>query len=226
MSDTAYEYLSGNTNPMFLVVAGNIGSGKTTLTRKLAERLNWRPHFESVTDNPYLSDFYGDMERWSFPLQVYFLTHRFNTHQEIEKGSASSIQDRSIYEDAHIFARALFEQGDLSKRDYENYLTLYQSMIQYLNPPTLTIFLKRSIPKLQERIQMRGRDYEQSIPVDYLTKLNHYYDEWYDSYSQGKSLLVDTDDLDFLENEEHFDQLVQKIYSSIDQQDMFFQSMF
>ena len=162
------------------------------------------------------------MSRWSFPLQVYFLTHRFNTHKQIETSPASSVQDRSIYEDANIFARALYEQGNLDPRDYENYRTLFESMIQYLSPPTLMIFLKRSVPKLQERIKQRGRDYEQAIPVDYLTSLNHYYDDWYANYNMGKSLIVDTDELDFLDNEEHFDRLVKRIWDSIDQKDMFF----
>lgn len=222
MSDMAFQQLSSSANPMFVVVAGNIGSGKTTLTKKLSERLGWKPHFESVSDNPYLSDFYADMSRWSFPLQVYFLTHRFNTHKLIENLPASSVQDRSIYEDANIFARALFEQGNLDARDYQNYRTLYESMIQYLSPPTLMIFLRRSVPKLQERIKQRGRDYEQAIPVDYLTSLNHYYDEWYANYNLGKSLIVDTDELDFLDNEEHFNRLVKRIWDSIDQKDMFF----
>jgi deoxyadenosine/deoxycytidine kinase len=224
MLDKVYNDLA-NANgeqKMFVVVAGNIGSGKTTLTRKLAERLTWKPYFESVQDNPYLSDFYDDMDRWSFPLQVYFLTHRFNTHKMIEKKPMSSIQDRSIYEDANIFARALFEQGNLSNRDYENYLNLYHSMTTYLSAPTLTIFLKRSVPNLVERIKQRGRDYEQAIPVDYLTRLNDYYDEWYDSYDLGKSLLVDTNDLDFLENEEDFKKLVQKIHDSFDQQNLLY----
>lgn len=222
MSDMAYQRLSSNSNPMFVVVAGNIGSGKTTLTKKLSERLGWKPHFESVSDNPYLADFYKDMSRWSFPLQVYFLTHRFNTHKEIEGLPASSVQDRSIYEDANIFARALFESGKLDERDYTNYRSLYESMIQYLSPPTLMIFLRRSVPKLQERIKQRGRDYEQAIPVDYLTSLNEYYDDWYSRYDMGKSLIVDTDELDFLDNEEHFDRLVKRIWDSIDQKDMFF----
>ncbi len=222
MSSEAYDVLSSGGDKKFVVVAGNIGSGKTTLTKKLSEKLGWKPHFESVQDNPYLADFYDNMSRWSFPLQVYFLNHRFNTHKMIEGGAGSGIQDRSIYEDANIFARALFEQGDLDTRDYENYRTLYESMINYLNPPTLIIFLKRSVPKLVERIKMRGRDYEQSIPVDYLTKLNGYYDEWYENYNLGKSLIVDTDDLDFLENDEHFDTLVKKIHDSIAQQEMFF----
>ena len=222
MSELAYHRLTSAANPMFVQHAGNIGSGKTTLTKKLSERLGWKPHFESVQDNPYLADFYSDMSRWSFPLQVYFLTHRFNTHKEIEVLPASSIQDRSIYEDANIFARSLFDQGKLDKRDYENYRTLYESMIQYLSPPTLMIFLRRSIPKLQERIKQRGRDYEQAIPTEYLTSLNNYYDEWYANYNLGKSLIVDTDELDFLDNEEHFDRLVKKIWDSIDQKDMFF----
>ena len=222
MSELAYQRLVSSSNSMFVVVAGNIGSGKTTLTKKLSERLGWKPHFESVQDNPYLSDFYQDMSRWSFPLQVYFLTHRFNTHKEIETLPASSVQDRSIYEDANIFARALYEQGKLDERDYVNYNNLYKSMIQYLSPPTLMIFLRRSVPKLQERIKLRGRDYEQAIPLDYLTSLNDYYDDWYARYNLGKSLIVDTDELDFLENEEHFNRLVKRIWDSIDQKDMFF----
>ncbi|MCB9094828.1 MAG: deoxynucleoside kinase [Halobacteriovoraceae bacterium] len=207
---------------LFLVVAGNIGSGKTTLTQRLAERLNLKPFFESVEDNPYLKDFYSDMDRWSFPLQVYFLTHRFRTHKDIELSNSSSIQDRSIYEDAHIFARALHEQGNLDKRDYESYQRLYKSMTEHLDHPTLMIFLRRSLPKLQERIKMRGRDYEQSISLDYLGKLNKYYDEWFENYRDGKCLLVDTDDLDFMENQDHFETLVKKIFESIDQQDLFF----
>jgi len=210
------------TNRMFVVVAGNIGCGKTTLTRKLSERLGWKPHFESVQDNPYLASFYEDMSRWAFPLQVYFLTHRFNTHKIIEESGASCVQDRSIYEDANIFARALYDQGTLDERDYQNYRTLYDTMTPYLNPPTLMIFLRRSVPKLLERIKQRGRDYEQSIPVDYLTRLNTYYDDWYANYNLGKSLIVDTDELDFLDNEEHFNRLVERIGDSIDQKDMFF----
>lgn len=221
MAELAFQQLSSGNNSLFVVVAGNIGSGKTTLTKKLSERLGWKPHFESVQDNPYLADFYGDMERWAFQLQVYFLTHRFGTHKLIEGSGASSVQDRSIYEDANIFARALYDQGTLNERDFKNYQTLYNTMTPYLNPPTLMIFLRRSVPKLIERIQMRGRDYEQAIPVDYLTRLNKYYDDWYGSYNLGKSLIVDTDELDFLENEEHFNKLVGKIWDSIDQKDLF-----
>ncbi len=209
-------------NQLFIVVAGNIGSGKTTLTKMLCERLNLKPFYESVEDNPYLSDFYADMNRWSFPLQIYFLSHRFQTHKMIEQSGASAVQDRSIYEDAHIFARALFEQGDLDKRDYESYLRLYHSMTEHLRYPTLMIFLKRSLPKLKERIQLRGRGYEQSIPSDYLERLNGYYHDWYEGYTGGKALHVDTDDLDFIEQPEHFDQLVQRIYDSMEQQDLFY----
>lgn len=221
MADQALKQLRSS-NSLFLVVAGNIGCGKTTLTKKLSERLGFQPHYESVQDNPYLASFYQDMSRWAFPLQVYFLTHRFNTHKSIEDAGASCVQDRSIYEDANIFARALYDQKTLDERDYANYRTLYDTMTPYLNPPTLMIFLRRSVPKLLERIKQRGRDYEQTIPVDYLTRLNEYYDEWYQSYNLGKSLIVDTDELDFLENEEHFNRLVEKIGNSIDQKDMFF----
>lgn len=224
MANQASRNVMTNTKQgLFVVVAGNIGSGKTTLTQKLSDRLGWRPYFESVSDNPYLADFYGDMERWSFPLQIYFLTHRFKTHQWIEGTADSSIQDRSIYEDAHIFARALYDSGDLSERDYHNYINLYSSMIEFINPPTIMVFLRRSVPKLMERISLRGRDYEQKIPQDYLSRLNQYYDDWYETYDQGKRLIVDTDELDFLHNEEHFEALVKKIFESIDQQDMFFQ---
>ena len=162
MISRAYEQLSKENNKMFIVVAGNIGSGKTTLTKKLSKRLGWRPHFESVEENPYLEDFYGDMNRWSFPLQVYFLSHRFNVHRSIEASNFTDIQDRSIYEDAHIFARALFEQGALSPRDYKSYLNLYHSMVEQLRVPDLVIGLKRSLPNLIDRIKSRGRDYEQS----------------------------------------------------------------
>lgn len=211
-----------NNNSVFIVVAGNIGCGKTTLTRMLSERLGYKAHFESVEDNPYLADFYDDMARWSFPLQVYFLGHRFNTHRDIEIKHGSAIQDRSIYEDANIFARALHEQGNMAPRDFHNYMSIYNSMVGFLQPPTLTIFLKRSMPKLLERISLRGRDYEQSIPVEYLESLNKYYDDWYKSYDLGKSLLVDTDELDFINQPEDFDRLVNNVHKSMDQQDMLF----
>ncbi len=207
----------------FVVVAGNIGSGKTTLTRKICERLNWMPYFESVEDNPYLKDFYGDMHRWSFPLQVYFLTHRFNTHRRILASSKSSIQDRSIYEDANIFARALHEQGQMDKRDYENYLGLFSTMVDQLKYPHLVIFLRRSVPKLIERIKLRARDYEQNIDPSYLLKLNEYYDDWMHNYRHGKSLIIDTDQLDFINNPSQFEKLIQMILQSSEQPDFFYQ---
>ncbi len=206
----------------FFVVAGNIGCGKTTLTKLLSEEFAFKPYFESVNDNPYLSDFYQSMERWSFPLQIYFLNHRFKTHRLIESTQGSSIQDRSIYEDANIFARALFEQKSMDARDYENYLNLYYSMIEFLSPPTLMIFLKRSLPKLKERIALRGRDYEKNIPSEYLERLNNYYEDFAANYNFGKSIVVDTDDLDFINNQEDFQTLVKKkIKNTLDQQDMF-----
>ena len=221
MQPGAVQRLSSNTQKYFLVVAGNIGSGKTTLTTKLAERLGWKPHFESVSDNPYLEDFYANMDRWSFNLQVYFLTHRFKTHKMIEENCFSSIQDRSIYEDAHIFARALFEQGKLSARDYESYQRLYHSMTEFLAPPTLMIFLKRSVPLLMDRIRQRGREFEKAISPDYIAQLNDYYHDWYQSYDAGKALIVDTDDLDFLDNDLHFNVLLNRIVDCLDQRDLF-----
>lgn len=208
----------------FIVIAGNIGSGKTTLTNLLANHLQFHAHFESVEDNPYLGDFYQDMGRWSFPLQVHFLTHRFRAHQKILDSGASSIQDRSIYEDANIFARALHEDGKMDQRDYENYLRLYNVMTEQLAYPTLVIYLKRSVPKLMERIKLRGRDYEKQIPQEYLTRLNSYYEDWFKNYQQGKSLKIDTDELDFIENPRHFQELVNRIINTFEQKDFFLQA--
>jgi len=207
---------------MFVAVAGNIGSGKTTLTKKLSERLNWKPQYEPVEDNPYLADFYKDMKRWSFELQVYFLTHRFNSHRLIECSNFSAIQDRSIYEDAYIFARSLFEKGYMSKREYENYYRLFMTMTQFMEPPTLMIFLERSVNKLMDRIRERGRECEKEISTDYISQLNDYYSHWYGTYNLGKRIIIDTDDLDFLNNEDQFERLVQKIQDSMAQQDLFY----
>jgi hypothetical protein len=206
---------------IFVAVAGNIGTGKTTLTEKLSERFGWRSHFEAVVDNPYLADFYADMKRWSFPLQIFFLNNRFNAHQTISSGGDSAIQDRSIYEDANIFARNLYEQGQMEKRDYENYLRLYEVMTSFLSPPDLVIYLKKSLPRLREQIQMRGRDYEKSIPDSYLASLNHYYDDWMDRYQLGKKLIIESDDLDFVRNRQDFDSIAQRIVNALDQRDLF-----
>ncbi len=206
---------------LFITIAGNIGTGKTTLTKLLADHYGWKSHFEVVADNPYLKDFYADMSRWSFPLQVFFLNHRFKVHRNVSQQSASAIQDRSIYEDCHIFARNLFESGRMEKRDYFNYLDLYQQMVQLLDPPDLMIYLRKSVPKLQSQIARRNRDFEQQIPEEYLTCLNRYYDEWIGSYDLGKLLVIDSNDLDFVARPEDFDFIAKQILEKIDQRDMF-----
>lgn len=206
---------------LFITIAGNIGTGKTTLTKLLGEHYGWKAHFEVVQDNPYLKDFYDDMSRWSFPLQVFFLNHRFKVHREVTKQNASAIQDRSIYEDCHIFARNLFESGRMEKRDYHNYLDLYGEMTQLLDPPDLMIYLRKSVPRLQEQISKRARDFEQKIPEDYLKCLNGYYDEWINGYDLGKLLVIDSNELDFVQNPEHFDQIAKQILNKIDQTDLF-----
>jgi deoxyadenosine/deoxycytidine kinase len=206
---------------LFITIAGNIGTGKTTLTQMLATHYGWKPHFESVTDNPYLKDFYEDMARWSFPLQIYFLNHRYKVHREVSFAKGSAIQDRSIYEDSHIFARNLFESGKMEERDYRNYLDLYQEMIKHLPPPDLMIYLRKSIPRLVDHIKMRGRDFEQNIPVDYLTCLNRYYEDWIGGYKVGKLLVVDSDELDFVKRPEDFDHIARQILERLDQKELF-----
>jgi deoxyadenosine/deoxycytidine kinase len=188
----------------FIAIAGNIGSGKTTLTRMLSEHYAWEPHFEVVSNNPYLSDFYGDMNRWSLQLQVFFLSKRFQAHQKIVNSGISAIQDRSIYEDAHIFARALKEGGQMDARDYENYFELYSTMAQFLPPPDLIVYVKRTVPCLVERIKERGRTFEQNIPTDYLKLLEQCYEDWIAKYDLGKVLVLNANDLDFKNNENDF----------------------
>jgi deoxyadenosine/deoxycytidine kinase len=210
------------TGKVFIAIAGNIGTGKTTLTQLLSRRFGWEAHFEEVQNNPYLTDFYQDMKRWSFPLQVFFLNKRFRAHQAISAGITSAIQDRSIYEDAAIFARNLADQGLMEKRDYENYLELHAAMCQFLTPPDLMIYLKKSVPILKDRIVQRGREFEKNIPDDYLWSLNRYYDEWMENYDQGRKLIVPSDDQDFLGNPADFELLVQKILEALGQKDLFF----
>lgn len=209
---------------IFIAIAGNIGTGKTTLTNMLSRRFGWEAHFEVVAENPYLADFYKDMSRWSFPLQIFFLNHRFKAHQQVTQRPNSAIQDRSIYEDASIFARNLYEQGMMEERDYKNYLDLYHSMTSFLTPPGLVVYLKKSLPKLKEQISLRGRDYEKNIPDDYLINLNRYYDEWMESYDLGKKLVIESDQLNFLKNPEDFELICQKIVSALDQRDLFFET--
>ncbi len=209
---------------IFVAVAGNIGTGKTTLTEMLSKRFGWQAHFEAVVDNPYLVDFYADMNRWSFPLQIFFLNNRFNAHQTVSQGTDSSIQDRSIYEDANIFARNLYEQGQMEKRDYENYLRLYEVMTGFLSPPDLVIYLKKSLPKLKEQIQKRGRDFEKGIPDSYLANLNHYYNDWMERYRLGKKLIIESDELDFVRNQGDFDQIADRIVNALDQRDLFLEN--
>jgi len=206
---------------LFITIAGNIGTGKTTLTQMLANHYNWKPHFESVTDNPYLKDFYENMSRWSFPLQIYFLNHRFKVHREVSHGKGSAIQDRSIYEDCHIFARSLSESGKMEERDYRNYCDLYGEMIKLLPPPDLMIYLRKSTPKLVGQIKQRGRDFEKNIPKDYLESLNRYYEEWIKNYALGPLLVIDSDDLDFVAKPEHFDGIARQILEKIDQRELF-----
>lgn len=212
------------TDKIFVAIAGNIGTGKTTLTQMLSRRFGWTPHFEAVSNNPYLVDFYKDMARWSFPLQVFFLNNRFKAHQSISTSTNSAIQDRSIYEDAAIFARNLFEEGKMEERDYQNYLELYHVMVQHLTPPDLVIYLRKSLPKLKSQIALRGREFEKEIPDQYLTNLNRYYDDWLDQYQLGKKLIIDSDHLDFKNRPEDFDSIVNRVISALDQRDLFLES--
>lgn len=180
----------------FIAVSGNIGSGKSTITTLLSEKLGWKPYYEVVDENPYLPDFYGDMPRWSFHLQVFFLSKRFQHHQEIVRAPGSVIQDRTIYEDAEIFARNLYLQGLMEERDFRNYVELFNTMTQFLQPPDLIIYLRASVPTLVERIRRRARGYEQSIPTEYLMQLNERYAEWIDTFALCPILTVDADNLD------------------------------
>lgn len=186
----------------FIGIAGNIGSGKSSLTTRLAKNFQFMPYFESVDNNPYLEDFYKDMSRWSFHLQVYFLSSRFNQQNQIEKANQSMVMDRTIYEDAEIFARNLNQMGFLDDRDYKNYVALYEEMTSFLKVPDLLVYLRASVPTLVRQIQQRGRSYESSISIDYLEKLNELYEDWVTRYDKGPKLIIETDDLDFVKNEE------------------------
>lgn len=201
--------------PKHIAVAGNIGAGKTTLTEMLSKHYRWIPHFEDVDQNPYLFDFYEDMPRWSFNLQIYFLNSRLTQLLEISRGTETVIQDRTIYEDANIFAPNLHEMGLMSKRDYENYYDFFQTLRQMVQPPDLLIYLQASVPTLVGQIQKRGREYEENIRLDYLKRLNEYYNKWIESYKEGPLLIVNVDKNKFAEHEEDFGYIIQKIDSQL-----------
>ncbi|MBW6482239.1 MAG: deoxynucleoside kinase [Vicingaceae bacterium] len=196
---------------MIIAIAGNIGSGKTTLTRLLAKHYKWEPHFEDVDDNPYLNDFYNDMQRWSFNLQVYYMTSRISKIQEIRKGKKTVIQDRTLYEDAYIFAPNLHSMGLMTTRDFETYFSLFKLQETFITPPDLLIYLRASVPTLVNQIQKRGRDYEESIRIDYLKRLNERYEAWISTYDQGKILIVDVDNNNFSENAEDLGKIIQNV---------------
>jgi deoxyadenosine/deoxycytidine kinase len=200
---------------MHLAVSGNIGSGKTTLTEKLAKHYGWKAEFEAVDQNPYLPDFYEDMKRWAFHLQVYFLNSRYNQIRKIQESPISTIQDRTIYEDAYIFAANLYKSKLMTERDYHNYRSLFDSMITHVKAPDLLIYLKADIPKLVGQIEKRGRSFETAMRIDYLKNLNSHYEEWIDGYKEGKLLIVDVNDLDFVERPEDFSFIVEKIEREI-----------
>jgi hypothetical protein len=200
---------------VFLAVAGNIGAGKSSLTRLLSERTGWKAFFESVEDNPYLGDFYADMKRWSFNLQVYFLSNRFRSHKAIAEGPDSVILDRVIYEDAEIFARNLHEIGRMDDRDYENYVALYGVMTEFLRPPDLLIYLRANIDTLMKQIALRGREFEQSISREYLEQLNGHYEAWISRYRRGKLLIIESDGIDFVNRKEDLDAVIRQIHRKL-----------
>ncbi len=195
----------------FVSVAGNIGSGKSSLTKLISKKLGWVPYYESVQNNPYLKDFYGNMKRWSFQLQVYFLSHRFRTHKKIVESKKSVIQDRSIYEDVEIFARNLYLMGRMEARDYRNYRTLFYEMTDYLKPPDLVVYLKANVNTLMKQISSRGREFEKGIEKTYLERLNRSYGQWISNYKLGKVITIDTNSIDFVNDDHHFDFILNKI---------------
>ena len=200
---------------MHVAIAGNIGAGKTTLTKLLAKHYKWNPHYESVEENPYLDDFYGEMERWSFNLQVFFLNSRFRQILEIHESGKNIIQDRTIYEDAHIFAPNLHAMGLMTNRDYSNYSSLFELMEKLVSPPDLLIYLRANIQTLVGQIHKRGRDYENTISIDYLSRLNERYEAWITTYTKGKLLIIDVDNLDIVENPEDLGSIIDRIDAQI-----------
>jgi deoxyadenosine/deoxycytidine kinase len=200
---------------MHIAIVGNIGAGKTTLTELLSKHFAYEAQFEAVDNNPYLEDFYGDMKRWSFNLQIYFLNSRFQQIIELQKSQKNIIQDRTIYEDAYIFAENLHDMGLMSGRDYENYRAIFDNITSFIKAPDLLIYLKASVPTLVNNIQRRGREYESGIRLDYLSKLNEKYKNWIDNYKEGKLLVLDKDNLDFANNPEDLGVVIQRIEREI-----------
>jgi deoxyadenosine/deoxycytidine kinase len=200
---------------MHIAVAGNIGSGKTTLTSLLSKHFGWDAHYEDVDDNPYLNDFYNDMQRWSFNLQIYFLNTRFNQILSFRRSGKTLVQDRTIYEDAYIFAPNLHSMGLMSTRDFENYFTLFNMLGSLIQPPDLVIYLRATVPTLVKQIQKRGRKYEDNIRLDYLRRLNERYEAWIESYKLGKMLIVDVDNNNFIDKPEDMSVVIDKVNASV-----------
>ncbi|WP_372774073.1 deoxynucleoside kinase [Mangrovibacterium sp.] len=200
---------------MHIAIAGNIGAGKTTLTELLAKHYGWKPHYEDVDENPYLNDFYEDMQRWSFNLQIYFLNSRFNQILDIQNSGQTVIQDRTIFEDAEIFAPNLHAMGLMSTRDFQNYTSLFQLMSKLVKAPDLMIYLRASVPTLVNQIQLRGREYENSIRIDYLKQLNERYEAWINRYKDGKLLIINVDKIDITNNPEDLSSIIDKIDATI-----------
>lgn len=200
---------------MHIAIAGNIGSGKTTLTTELSKYLGFEAHYEDADNNPYLFDFYSDMKRWSFNLQIYFLNTRFKKIIDIRREDQNVVQDRTIYEDAQIFAPNLHAMGLMAKRDYETYRSLFENLLNLIPPPDLMIYLRGSIPTLVDQIQKRGREYEDSIRLDYLRRLNERYEAWYENYDLGKKLEIVIDDLNFSDNPEHLGIIINRVKAEL-----------
>ncbi len=203
------------TTKKFIAIAGNVGVGKSTLTRLIAQRLGWEPFYEAVDENPYLADFYRDMRAWSFHSQIFFLSRRLYHHRQLLDYPASVVQDRSVYEDAEIFAKNLYRQGHIVERDYRTYRDLYETMIQFLPPPDVVVYLRASVNTLLERIRLRGREFEQDIDPAYLHQLNTLYEEWIDAFSLSPVLIVPADDLDFVAHGTHLDLIMEKVQQKL-----------
>jgi deoxyadenosine/deoxycytidine kinase len=211
--------MSTGAGKKFVAVAGNVGVGKSTLTRMIADRMGWEPFFEAVDDNPYLADFYSDMQAWSFHSQIFFLTRRLRHHRALTEHPTSVVQDRSVYEDAEIFARNLYRQGNMVDRDYRSYRELYEVLTEFLPPPDVVIYLRASVETLQSRIRMRGRSFEQDIDPNYLQGLNDLYEEWIQRFTLSPVLIVPADALDFVANPAHLNLIISKMREKLEGKD-------